>query len=71
MIFFKLKGVHNFLKEHNNFSKFIEYKPDHTEFGGIIYEYDFGSRLTMKDISNRISNNKFNKICKQKKGETY
>lgn len=57
------------MKEHNNFSKFIEYKPDHTEFGGIIYEYDFGNKLTMQDIYTRISiDNKFNKICKQKKG---
>ena len=61
------------MKEHN-FSRFIDYKPDHSKFGGIIYEYDFGGKLTIQDIFNRMSidnmsiDNKFDKICRQKQG---
>ena len=65
---FKIERSTKFLKEHN-FSRFIDYKPDHSKFGGIIYEYDFGGKLTIQDIFNRMSiDNKFDKICKQKKG---
>ena len=42
------------------------YKTDHTTFGGIIYEYDFGGYTTMSDvISDIITARKFDEKCKK------
>lgn len=42
------------------------YNADHTTFGGIIYEYDFGGYTTMSDvISDIITARKFDEKCKK------
>ena len=48
-----------------NYYRTGNYKPDHSTFGGKIYEYDFG-HITMSDIAERIiSDWKFDEKCKK------
>lgn len=42
------------------------YKPDHSTFGGIIYDYDFDGYLSMSDIAKRIEQDKkLDKLCRK------
>lgn len=50
-----------------NYYMLGDYKTDYTTFSGVIYDYDFGGKLTMQDISNRIvADMKFDKVCQIK-----
>ena len=54
-----------------NYYRLEDYETDHTTFGGVVHDYDFGGRLTMQDIINRIeSDRKFDKICQLKHKNT-
>ena len=42
------------------------YKPDHSAFGGKVYDYDFDGYHSMTDITNRIlSDLKFDNACRK------
>lgn len=41
---------------------------DRTTFGGLVSEYDFTGRLTMKQVAERMkSDERFDKFCKKKR----
>ena len=42
------------------------YKPDHTTFGGAVYNYDFEGYVSIGDMISRIlSDRRFDKKCKE------
>ena len=42
------------------------YKPDHSAFGGKVYDYDFDGYNSIADITNRIlSDLKFDNACRK------
>ena len=59
----------------NNYYTTGNYKPNHSTFGGKIYNYDFNGYTSISDITERIiSDRKFDEQCRKniqnrKKGE--
>lgn len=50
-----------------NYYRLGDFETDYTTFSGVVNDYDFGGRLTMQDISNRIAADmKFDKVCQLK-----
>ena len=49
-----------------NYYRTGNYKPDHSTFGGIIYNYDFDGYLSMATMAERIiSDWKFDEKCRK------
>ena len=49
-----------------NYYRTGNYKPDHSTFGGVIYNYDFDGYVSMRDMAERIiSDWKFDERCRK------
>ena len=49
-----------------NYYRTGNYKPDHSTFGGVIYNYDFDGYVSMVSIAERIiSDWKFDEKCRK------
>ena len=50
-----------------NYYRTGNYKPDHSTFGGYVYDYDFNGYTSMNDIAARIESDlRFDKQCRKK-----
>ena len=49
-----------------NYYRTGNYKPDHSTFGGVIYNHDFDGYVSMRDMAERIiSDWKFDERCRK------
>ena len=49
-----------------NYYRTGNYKPDHSTFGGVIYNYDYDGYVSMSDMAERIiSDWKFDEKCRK------